>query len=220
MLDVYQVLDRLKEIGITGSIQTVRRWLRTGELKGEMPEGEIRKGKKRSAGYRVHPKDLEAFIQKKREENWLYPEVQRLEKEVINLKKKYKDLQLSLRKQRKMVTATTDQQEEEESDDQPSPTSSIQSTNKTISPVELNVTWRQIERANQDPEVEQYLRMNSVKNRLYYVILGSDTRDGNEYVCPLTGKRFGNYKEMVVCSLEQIIDEKRKAHLQWAKENC
>ena len=213
MLDTHQVLARLKEIGITDSIQTVRRWLRSGELKGEMPEGEIRKGKKRREGYHVHPKDLDSFIQKKREENWLYPEVQRLEKEVINLQKKYKDLQKKYKDlQRKMVTSelektkTTDQQEEEESE--PSPTSSIH--NKTISPVELNVVWRQIERGNQDPEVEQYLRMNSVKNRLYSVVLGSDTRDGHEYVCPLTGKRFGNYKEMVVCSLEQIIAEKSK----------
>src|SRR5690606_26003526 len=115
------------EIGITDSIQTVRRWLRSGELKGEMPEGEIRKGKKRSAGYRVHPKDLEAFIQKKREENWLYPEVKRLKKKYKDLQKKYKDLQKKYKDlQRKMVTAelektkTTDQQEEEESE--PSPT--------------------------------------------------------------------------------------------------
>jgi predicted transcriptional regulator len=85
-LDADTVLERLKEIGITDSIQTVRRWLREGQLKGKMPEGELRKGKKKSAGYRVDPKDLEAFIQKKREENWLYPELKRLEQENIQLK--------------------------------------------------------------------------------------------------------------------------------------
>jgi hypothetical protein len=219
-LDADAVLERLKEIGITDSIQTVRRWLREGQLKGELPEGELRKGKKKSAGYRIDPKDLEEFIQKKREENWLYPEVKRLQQENQQLKAEIDRLKQKISNQK---DGSDDEPASEEGESQQgSPTKGpdeLPRKQNTLSPVELNIFWRQVTRAKQPPEVETYLRMESVQRNFFNTILSNNTVQGDRFICPITGRDFTDRKQMMACVLSTIIEEKRKAHLQWVREN-
>lgn len=51
---VTEALERLNEEGITKSEQVVRRWLRSGKLKGEQIS--------RKKGWQIEKEDLEAFI--------------------------------------------------------------------------------------------------------------------------------------------------------------
>lgn len=218
MLTVPEVLERLKEAGITDSIQTVRRWIRTGELKGEMPEGEIRKGKKRSEGYHVRHEDLQAFIQKKKEENWLYPEVKRLEKEVEQLKQDI--AKLKKKNNSKDETVSTEETEKDEEDAQPTP---IQSANQDRS-FELNLIFRQIARLAEEDhsqndevqallakydltytEFEQYLKIENVWKELY-----QSTFD--------LSAQFRDLKDEVFFKLLDIISQKKKAHHHWAED--
>ncbi|WP_419877650.1 helix-turn-helix domain-containing protein [Brevibacillus centrosporus] len=59
MLTTEQVLEKLKVKGITENIQTVRRWIRNGELPAKVPV-------KRKDGYLISEADLVVFIEKKR----------------------------------------------------------------------------------------------------------------------------------------------------------
>jgi transposase len=236
-LDADAVLERLKEIGITDSIQTVRRWLREGQLKGEMPEGELRKGKKKSAGYRVDPKDLEEFIQKKREENWLYPEVKRLEQENEQLKAEINQL----RQQLNQPQAKQEDEGAEPDDSSSSRTTGQSAKRQTVSPMEIRIALRQMNRFFQSAsdqekaealklfgipefnpvEIDQYLRMEPVERKLHEVLLTNDTitTDG-KYISPITNKEYETARDMVAATLFKIIEEKRKAHLQWVRENA
>lgn len=50
-----QAFEKLKEAGVTGSIQTVRRWLRNGKIKASRSEN-------RKAGFEIDEGDLKRFI--------------------------------------------------------------------------------------------------------------------------------------------------------------
>lgn len=77
MLTMFEALERLKETGITESIQVLRKWIREGKIKAEKTDF-------RKEGYRIHEEDLEQFIE---ERNPLYREVKQLRKENADLKK-------------------------------------------------------------------------------------------------------------------------------------
>lgn len=55
MYTVEEALKKLKQYGITDNAEVVRRWLRSGKLKGVKPE-------KKRDGWRIAKEDLDAFI--------------------------------------------------------------------------------------------------------------------------------------------------------------
>ncbi|MGO4887085.1 helix-turn-helix domain-containing protein [Anaerobacillus sp. MEB173] len=78
-MNVEQALSKLKEAGVTDSIQTVRRWLREGKIKATRSEF-------RKAGYLIDHEDLQRFINQrtgKDKDN----EIEELRKEIEMLKK-------------------------------------------------------------------------------------------------------------------------------------
>ncbi|MFD2168492.1 hypothetical protein [Tumebacillus lipolyticus] len=76
-MTVTEVLAILAQHGITDSEQTVRRWLRSGELKGTIT--------KRKSGYEITDADLTAFIHSKRPDLALLAEIERLNALVAQL---------------------------------------------------------------------------------------------------------------------------------------
>jgi hypothetical protein len=84
-MTVEQALKRLKDAGVTDSIQTVRRWLREGKIKAHRTEN-------RKAGFVVDVEDLNRFIDERtgRDKDI---EIEQLRNE-INILKKQRDLYL------------------------------------------------------------------------------------------------------------------------------
>ncbi|MED0758853.1 hypothetical protein P4S93_13945 [Aneurinibacillus thermoaerophilus] len=79
-MNTYEALDRLKQAGITDSIQTLRRWLRDGTIKAQRSEN-------RKAGFEVDAEDLKRFINERtgadKDER-----IRQLEEEIRRLKEK------------------------------------------------------------------------------------------------------------------------------------
>ncbi|MFD2172398.1 helix-turn-helix domain-containing protein [Tumebacillus lipolyticus] len=86
-MDVKAVLQALSDKGITNSEQMVRRWIRSGELKGA-------RSANRKAGYQVDPADLDAFIQQRSSSS--NHEIHRLQTENEALLKRVAELEREL----------------------------------------------------------------------------------------------------------------------------
>jgi|GEM_PF-6521513 len=103
MLTTEQVLERLKQEGITENIQMVRRWIRNGELPAQAPS-------KRKDGYLVDEADLSAFIEKKRKKpnktaEEYEAEIQGLMAELARVKEENSQLQKELEKEQNIKSA-------------------------------------------------------------------------------------------------------------------
>jgi hypothetical protein len=87
-----------------------------------------------------------------------------------------------------------------------------------ISLIEIRIFWNQITRGKQKPEVETYLRTESVKREFFDLAIQSKMK-GDKYICPMSKKGFKKKDEMLLSLIKQIIEKKKKEHLQWVLEN-
>lgn len=87
-----------------------------------------------------------------------------------------------------------------------------------ISLIEIRIFWNQITRGKQKPEEEVYLRTDAVREEFFRQASQAEMKDG-EYICPASGKSFKRKNEMLLSLINQIIEKKKKEHLQWVLEN-
>jgi hypothetical protein len=83
--------------------------------------------------------------------------------------------------------------------------------------VSAQMFWSQITRRKQK-EVETYLRTESVKREFFDLAIQSKMK-GGKYICPMSKKGFEKKDEMLLSLIKQIIERKKKEHLQWVREN-
>lgn len=213
MLTVHEAFEKLRKVGVTDSIQMVRKWIRDGEIKAIPPE----KGN-RKEGYRIDPLEFERFIAKR---NPLYNENKQLKKEIEQLKKEIQQLK-QLNSQKKDENNEEPNKPDEPREEQKKSTAKGTNKLKTLTQIELNVFWHMLNLNYKkiDPNLEFYLRMDGVKKRFYSVILNSETKKENgRFVCPLTKKEFCDWKEFCLEVFLTIVEDTRKRHFQWVKEN-
>ncbi|MFD2172396.1 hypothetical protein [Tumebacillus lipolyticus] len=147
-MNVSEALAILAQHGITDSEQTVRRWLRSGELKGTIT--------KRKSGYEITDEDLTAFIHTKRPDLALRAEIERLSALVAKLEAENSELRS------KLSPASVEQQ----------PTEPAKSLADQIMAVKLPPVYGRIELPCSWPQVTPDL-LSDMRD---IVLLAKDTR--------------------------------------------
>jgi regulator of replication initiation timing len=225
MLTQSEALERLKEAGVTSSIQVLRKWVREGQIKAK-------KSHFKKEGYRIHEEDLERFIE---ERNPLYKEVKRLREENRNLKQENMKLKTALDQAKKKVETKKVRrpsrnrsneisiEESKEKEDEPTePISAGQSANNRD--FELNLIVKKIKRMDpRDPELQEFLGENDLSSREFEVYLSTEViwqelkKEIENVDMTLS---FKELKHQVFYLLIEIMKKKKEAHLKWVKENA
>lgn len=210
MLTQSEALKRLKEAGVTNSIQVLRKWVREGKIKAQKTEF-------RKEGYRIDESELERFI---KEKNPLYEKVKRLQEQVKQLQEENHNLKEKLKEAKSQSSRNVDEEQEKE-DESTEPIRTGQSTNRDF---ELNLIVKKIKRMDpRDPELQEFLGQNNLSPREFEVYLSTDAvwkelkKEIENVDMTLS---FKELKYQVFYALIKIMKTKKKTHAKWVKENA
>lgn len=188
MLTQAEALERLKKVGITDSIQVLRRWVRDGKIKAE-------KSLNKKEGYRIDLADLERFIE---ERNPLYKEVKQLRDEVYLLKSKIDELKKEVAKGGEVNEEKTKESEDEESEPR-SPTKGAKRSSTKNGELNRDQVFDIFVRETKNVRDSELL--GAASEELFGILFPqslfpqfeSETTElklGSRFVCPGTGKKF------------------------------
>lgn len=201
-MNVTEALEILKAKGITDSIQMVRRWLRSGELKGT-------RSANRKAGYEIREEDLEAFIRQRLDvdRKGESEELARLRAEVENLRARVEELE----KENRELRAVAENKSPVSDGDQ-------KRAAQELTREEAEEIWRADRSKFKYPDEVQKAAHESFIKLLFR--LGPDGRLGpernvtnlyderykNPYVCPNTGRKFSSAQKLVAALIPRLLE--------------
>lgn len=178
MITIDQALERLKEAGITDSIQMVRRWLRDGVLSGE-------RSAYRKEGWRINSDDLERFISARMSPDCIRAEVEFLRAENAALKAQ-------------IAAANLHAHDIAIRHESPSPAS--QKDVEELWGIGVASMEHKAAPKAQDAAYAALIR-NLFPNNSPTLCIEQKA----QYVCPFTGKKFGSIKALVLAAAPHLI---------------